>query len=511
MKILTKVKENIVFLCFIFLAFLGLFHHIFFELDTDFYHILNSGKWIWENKTFMHENVTFVGEGYQTVVQQWLYSVCMYAFYLLGGVTGVKVFAAIQLVVLIFVMNKYLKLQNVRFKNSLLAIAASLLVTQVYIQVRPQMISLILIYLQLYILEKFRQTRKTGILYLLPVLTLLEANLHCTFWIFHYVFILPYVVPFNRLSKALFKKETFVQDTTIKIKPLILPMLLMAGSVFINPYGAKGVTCLLYQGSLSLIEVGELQPLHILSEYFLYLVLGIIATVILIIKKKITSSTLYTVIGTSLIYIISRRNIIFYSIGILFILKDVFNCLNTDKFYTFVNKLAGKEKAVVAICMAIILSFSTVGVAGKFVDKGDLPNDSEFTPVYAIKYLEENEDELSELRIFTTFNAGSYFLYKGVGRVYVEAKTEGFAEGVNGKKDIFAEYAYIKDYANAEGIKEFLQEYNFDYLYITCDFTGLQTYLDLSDDYECVVEGKEITIAKEDTPLYRLYKKTQKG
>ena len=71
----------------------------------------------------------------------------------------------------------------------------------------------------------------------------------------------------------------------------------------------------------------------------------------------------------------------------------------------------------------------------------------------------------------------------------MQAKTEPYLQGVNHKKDVVTEYAYIDNFADKEGLENFLELYDFDYLYVPYNQTGLLLYLQMSSDYECVAEG----------------------
>jgi hypothetical protein len=508
---IKKLSDNKVYFFFVAILMICLISKLCYgSLDYDFYHIASSGEWIVENKAIMYENEFFVADGYKTITQQWLYSVLLYLSYAWQGFVGVKIFVAIQFAVLVLLMYKLLNLFKIDKRTIIFVITATVYVMG-YINCRPQIISMILIYSELLVLEKYKQSGKKGLLYLLPLTTLAEINLHCTFWIFHFIFILPYLVPFNALIKKLIGKDTKVQDNLIGIKPLIIPMLLMVASLFINPYGIDGIMCLFYSYGLSLLEIGEMQNVQILSVSFLFIVIGVLMLMLLYKKKRLTSSTLYVTVGTALLYVIATRNRLFYSVAVLYLIKDLLKDVNLDKFYNFFNKVkSGKTDVLinsVAVCFIVVFAGLTLKPSSTSSDN----QDSVPRPCKAIEYLKSTGEDLSSIKMFTDFNSGSFLQWNGVGKIYLGAKTEPYFKKVNGVKDIISEYAFIQNYATQSDIKSFLEEYDFDYLYVPDTFASLQVYLEDSPDYECVVIGDTYSgttyYQEYEIAMYRLYKK----
>jgi hypothetical protein len=298
----------------------------------------------------------------------------------------------------------------------------------------------------------------------------------------------------------------------VAVKPLIIPMILMVVSLLINPYGIKAITCLFYSSTISLLEIDELQQINIFSEQMIYFMVGIILCVMLYVKNKLTSTTFYFTIGTGVLFTIAERNSIFYSVAILYSMKDLLKKLKLNRFYDFLNSTNKKEEKIVTgvtFASAILILLLLVNKCLNN-ENSNSSNDNFITPSKAVKYLEQNEEDLSKIRMFTEFNSGSFFLWNGIGKIYFEPKTEPYIEEINGVKDIVTEYAYLKKCATYEDIKKFLNEYDFDYLYVPAMFTSLQVYLESSDEYECVVVGSNyegLTNYEDyDIAQYRLYK-----
>lgn len=500
---MTKTKNNKIFIFIMFIVATSFIYNIMTSFDNDFFHIASSGRWIVENKTIMHENVFFVLNGYKTVIQQWLYSILLYGSYAIGGFLGVKIFTLIQFVLLSVLIFKLLRDFNIDWRNSIFIITASMYVMN-YINCRPQMISLMLIYIQFIILEKFKTSNNKKFLYFLPLLTLFEINLHCTFWIFHFIFLLPYIIPLKKYFKVL-----KIHDSIIDFKLLIMPVLLMIASLFINPYGINGIMCLFYSSDISAIGIDELNYVNFISIEAFYLIIGIALLFFLYKKGSLTSTTFYITLGTGIFYMMAVRNSILFSVAIVYLLKDLFKSISSETveiFYQFLNCSNKKERKILFLFLVII------GLLFLFCFKIQTKNnasDCNFTPIKAVKYIRENEKDISSVKTFTDFNAGAYFTWNNIGKIYFEPKTEPYIKEINGVKDIISEYVFLQKYACKSDIDNFLNEYDFDYLYVPYNFPALQTYLDLSKKYKCVVIGSEKKRFGYPLAEYRLYKKIQ--
>lgn len=72
------IKENkCVFAFFVFVN-ISVVLNVLLRTETDFYHMAVSGKWIVEHRSIQYQNDQFILDGYDTVIQQWLYCVLIY-------------------------------------------------------------------------------------------------------------------------------------------------------------------------------------------------------------------------------------------------------------------------------------------------------------------------------------------------------------------------------------------------------------------------------------------------
>lgn len=484
----NRFEKTNCFLLFIIASVFLFLYKIFFRfMDTDIYHILTTGKWILGNG-FAKENVYFIKEGYETVAQQWLYSIVLYKFYDILGELGLSIFGLLEFALLFFLEYKFYRLKNLSKKYSYIGTCITLCIMG-YINIRPQMISVILLLLELILIEKYIKTGKSGFLYLLPLTTLFEINFHSTFWVFHFIVLAPYI--FSSIFTGLKIKFLNMEDSTFVktevYKKLIIPVLLMIMTLFINPYGIDGILCLFRSSDIKYLNIIEMQSAKIISVTSLFILVGVIAIVIASKYGKLTMVNLCMFAGFGILLAMANRNTICFSIATLYFLSELFATDLFGKIAEYFEKDALIYRLLIAAIGAAFIFAFLRGYKCEMNPK----HDEIFAPVNAVNYLKENEADLSKIKVCTSMNSGSYFIWNGVGKIYIDAKTEPYCEAINKKKSIIKEYEYILRYANSNEIKKWLDEYDFDYIYVEYGNTGLARYLENTNEYELVLTGDD--------------------
>ena len=492
-----KNKEKYLSWLFIFVIFVILIIISFYKIDSDFFHIYNSGRWIVEHKAVPYENYEFVLPGYKTVVQQWLYSIGLY-YAAQFGYIGVALFTFVQAVLLSVMFYIFAGTLNHNKASCFIAVILSLLVISQYINCRPQMITVMLLLASMTAIEKYRAGKNKAWLYLLPVFTLLEANLHVTCVMFHLVIILPYAVPF------MIKKY----NINIRRTDLIIPCLLSAGAMFINPYGVKGVLCVFSTAGDLKKYVAEMGSPDMLSRHGIFLALTLTLLFLLYKKNRLNSVIIWFAVGFGCLYILSFRNCVFMSIVVCYAAAVLLDITGKSVLGFFDKVKIGTGK----MTFLTLYLICHVGYMFIFVFYSDLlAHNNDFSHDVVInkagnvpdlvQYIKDNEN-VDTVKAFTMFNIGSYFVYEGIDHIYMQAKSEPYNAYVNEKEDIMKEYLHMISTADDNEIGQFLDKYDFDYMcFDVNDSLMLYTHLCLSDEYE------EITVDTEKQDDYVLFRK----
>lgn len=474
-------------------------------MDNDFFHLAVSGRDIVANRSIEYVYDGFVLGGYKTIVQQWAYCILLYLASKVGAL-GVFLFTYIQMLVLSFMYYKMCRVSHLSRETSLL-IASATINLNAYTNCRPEMFSLILFFIQFIMLEKYRETSNHRYLYVLPMLTLLQVNFHGMFYPVNFVFLLPYLVPANKLMLS----KTRIIDDNMKIKPFIIPVCLMVLSLFVNPYGSEMVKLPFYALSMPDVGIMELSKVT-LTEGGLILAAIAIATAFVYKKGNLSSTSLYFSVGICVMYAYSVRNLMFLPVIMAFLFRDIKPDVTKNKSLYGIHRKAETG----FFCYSIIYFLLCICLFATGIKKQ--PEDflcecisgNEDHADYvrsAADYIISDSETSGNAKIYTMFDTGSYFLWKNAGKIYMQSKTEPYLKGVNGKEDILSEYKRINIYSDKGDIEDFLQKYEFDYLCIDTTEAGvsLQVYLNMSDSYELVMKAE---CGDEDGEgKYYLYKK----
>lgn len=459
--------------------------------DNDIYHILSAGREIYNNG-ILREDVFFVNPGHKIVIQQWLHNLLTFVIYSNLGKLGLLLVTFIGLIVFISLFLLYFKINKIEFKLSLTAILLIASIASGLFSVRPELVTICFLIIQIILCEIFIRTKKKFFLYFLPLLTLVEINFHATMWIAHFVFLLPYVVPVPLPKKI--KSNLKIYDNYISIADIVIPVILMLASLFINPYGIDGILILFRQSEISKLNISELASPHLTTPYAITFIIMLVVALLFFRQINFSSSSIYLFGGTSLMLMMNIRNSYMFYMACLIVLCEIFKSVSLEKLYLELRKV--KKLVILLIFAAIaILNLSTALNTPYVALLSENINDRELTPVEAIEYLNKYADTNS--RIYTDFNTGSFVSWNNY-KIYFSSRTEGYCSKVNGGHDLIGEY--LKIYYNLSpecnsDFEEFLSRYDFDYLIVNSN-NRMYPYIASNDSYEAVVNGNGYVMFK---------------
>ncbi len=484
----------------LFLAFLPVlgFFLIDMSLDNDFYFLYPTGQYIVENgfpvKDFlsMHINMNII-------VQQWLTDVIFYFIYSKLGLAGMLAFVSLCYIAFCFVMYKLLMLitEN-HFISCAVAFFADIVMAVMFMVTRPQAITVILIALEIYCLEKYVKSKSIKPLFVLPFISLLIINLHCSMWLMMFVFALPYVaaaIPFN------FKK--IKQEPCCKLLPLIICGAVCFALGFANPYGLKAMTYIFSSFGIKDFNsnIVEMLPPSISSsagKVYFPLLFVMLAIIIALRKNNFTTRFVLLFAGTALLGLMNVKSIAYFVIGsaaaFSYYIKDCSFTLNITE-----GKRTKKEKRNFILIIALTLAI-TGGVLGYVVMNPMEPvnnEEEETTSSYEDmdKICDILKTEKDEIILYAGFNYGQYMEFKGY-HPYIDGRAELFLEKNNGEFDYFSEHMDVKN--GREYYKDFLDKYGFNYIIVDKETEEiLETSLSRDGDYEELYSS-------ESTSLYKL-------
>lgn len=508
--------------------------------DTDLYYILHTGNYLMDN---IHNETVFPNlftplsiVKNTCIIQNWLYCIILAFINNYLHTFGLWIIQTIFLCLCVFVILKFLNFKHC--KNKLVCFYISLFTLFVfqYTSLRPEMLTFILIMSEILIIEKYRKTNNCKILWILPLLMLIEINCHASYWIIHFIVLIPYLI----IIPKKFQKNINVTiiNNNIKlsqIKAMILPLILMTAVMFLNPYKTEAILYIynaLISKATEVFPINELNSWSINSIFGLIIIISIISFLYMILKGKIKSSSLWMFIGFTILAITKMKWIAFYSIGLLFLLRDIFIAYENkqrmfgrknDTSYSILSKIL-----LIGLLISLIFyiglttyqmyqedMFSITNDNYMINDNNDVFNSNgDFTKMK--NYLKKHEDNAY---IYGTFQEGNYFEYLGY-ETNLDARPELYINtSINNYKNksikskvktppLYEAYElyYYKKYNNyddkntilsAKEYSKLVDSIDTDY-FVVESISYLQQYLETaSDKYEYITGGDN----------YKLYKK----
>ena len=447
-------------------------------MDNDGWFILANGRYILEHGIPYKNPFTWM-EGLDVVLQQWAYSVVVYSIYQWFKVPGIFLFCCLLHVACMILFCKIAKLKQVDIKTALVLSSVMFLIGSGFLSIRPTFITVLLLLWQVYVLEQYRQDKKAWKLWQLILISLLEINFHAAIWPFHFVMLLPYLVPPIENIFVQFKPKDY------SIKPFLIAIPMMAAAGFLNPYGIDGIKYVFLSYGKELKDAGivELAAPSFQDSGLAYLLLlaVILCWVVLHREEKIDAPFFYILCGTAIMGTMHLRNLIYAYFGILLFLCEV---VRKDK-QTIKNMIYGN--LVFAIFLGSI-AFSWVGISSKVLNYKQ--DDDVYSPVKAISYLDEHEEK--DVKVFTEFNNGAYFEWSGY-KCFVDPRPELYFKNLNRKADIFQEYQELISTTKPEKIDAFFDKYQCDYVCVS-KRSSLNLYFSMQPGWKPMVDSEEYVL-----------------
>ncbi len=457
-------KINIGFLYLILPLFFFLL--INFSRETDIWFLFSHGKHILNNG-FPHTEFLTIHQGFHFVMQQWLFSTLMYLIYQYLGSTGIVLIIGFINIIILFFLYKLCYLVS---KNSYLSyVFASLidiLLELNYIIPRPQVITLLVLLITIYILE-----RKDKSIYFVPLLSLIQINFHASMWPMLFIICLPYLVEY------IIKK-----DKRVKLLITIILISILLG--FLNPYGIEAMTYSFSSYGVSTINIliDEMKPISLTGEIaivqnsILFLFLFLISLIVLILNRMNYSLHIFFLfIGLAIMSFLNLRNTsLFYLLFLPFI---------TPK-----KLLQSINKEMKIICFLPLLLFLFVLFIVKVINNDYILTDNKMDII--VEYL--NKDKTTNKILFNHFSDGSYLEYNGYN-TYIDGRAEIFLKKNNHKSDILEEYHNVL--TGNINYNKFINKYHFTHL-IVYKKNNIYNYLIKNNYYQPVYQSKEIVVFK---------------
>lgn len=424
------------------------------SLDNDSWDVLAEGRYIVENGIY-YTDVLSMHEGLNITVQNYGFAVVFWWVYSVFGLNGLYVGMLLLNVAICYLLYKICMLNSKKNVNLslLIMVITDLVLALAFVTTRAQMIDYVLMLVLIYVLELYIKTDKTKYLWWIPLLSLLQVNLHASVWWILILVLGVYLV--DGIRKPMLHLQGY------RKKPLIIAGLAFFAIGFINPYGYKMITFIFtsygdFRFHNLINELSSFSPFHSLLEALVFIsMVGVMFLYIFGKKKNIRIRYLlmffgFLALGMNTVKGLSQLILVmFFPIALLY--QDV-------RLEKVIDAKIGRDAlmfwcGVVSVCVFVGLSITLLSVMR--LDDNKL--------VGAINAIDEDvgESNKRELKIYAGYGNGSYVEYRGY-RPYIDPRGEVFLKKNNGKEDILYEW---EDFINGKvQLEDFLKKYEFDYV-----------------------------------------------
>lgn len=319
-----------------------------YNMDTDTWFILNLGRYTLHNG-FISTDPFTMHESLSYVFQQWLTGIYFWLIYSNFGEWGLYIAIVLESTLLLLLFYKLcIYLTDNNFLVSAICTFGYSIFTSVYMCTRPEILSYITAISIIFLLEKYVRTGRYTYLCIIPLLSILEINLHAGVWWLLFLFMLPFICSFNKIS-------TFKGMDNIQFKklPIILTALISFAVGFINPYGYKSVFYLLLSGGAkNKTRISELQPMVFTDSYGVICFITVFIVVAFMICTKILSLRYFLLAGGTLIMgMMAYRNFAYTGMGLMLYLSVLMSNAFKPKVFCHIHQISKGQQIIINLAM----------------------------------------------------------------------------------------------------------------------------------------------------------------
>lgn len=419
------------------------------DLDNDTWFMLNHGRYILQNGLYPEFEPFTVHEGLHFTFQKWLCCVLFWVIYKYCGKLALKLFCLIVYFAFDLVMYKLLEYIRPKANTQHLFTLAVMNIFMVqFMYTRPQLFTYLFLAIEILVLEKYVKENNVKLLAVIPLLSLLEIQIHSTIWPILLIYMLPYMFDFSSSAKIC-EKVKLLSQTYYKKLPIWIAFFISMLVALINPYGFESIVYLIKSLDIKelAILIPEVRSPRFLSSNVLFIVITIVFCLYGLYKTKLTELRyVYFIGGTVLMAIMSTRQFSFLVIPAVMVFSYYFDLKELKSFTKNVMIIILCAFAVVPIYSAYEMQ---VNVQQYVVDVGNFLADYNGNP--------------DGVKVFNVGDEGSYLEFLGF-KTYHDTRAEVFSDKINNKENSLKKVIMYE--TQKTPYKEYIYKYDYKYIVV---------------------------------------------
>lgn len=476
-KLAAQIPKNLIIGVFIFCIFVALVS--LKAIDNDTWWLLALGRSVINDGIPTTDPLSMHTE-MQYVSQQWMSATIFYNIHNLFSPVGLYIFCRLANVTLIVLVYMYLKVHSASNMLSLIGTAIICVpLLSMFGVLRPQIFTYILLITEGILLEKYVQSGKYRYLYALPLISILQINLHASMWFMQFIIVLPYIGEYVYATvKQKITNKPCENKCQYKLTPIIITTAVSAVCGLANPYGVKAITYIF--GSFGVEEINqtvhEMAPLSFGNSQGG--VIFVVLALCLFCKLYNRQPARYAlfVFGFAVLSFAVIKSFAYF---LLFAVPAVIVTAQESGDYFENNDIHFSRKHKSALCIVCVVLLSLVPLKDVVSEEGKgIDGYEKYGLSAVIDYAENNTDINPASKIYADYNTGGYLEYRGY-KPFIDARAEVFIPANNHSNNYFEEYLSAKK--STVVAAAFLEKYEFDYI-ITEDSSAISQFLTMQDE-----------------------------
>lgn len=477
-------KENKYYsyiLFFIFCVIVCLFSTTKISVDNDVFWHLTTGRYIVQNFSIPSTEIFgFATSGRNWVPFEWGWEVLNYLAFSLGGFVALSIFRTVIILCIFYVLYLIIKKLKINIYFALLFSFVLLLGILTRLNIRPQIVTYLFSILLLYFLINHKLSEKANkkIVYILPIIYMLWANLHMGVILGMIIF---GIFVFSEIVNFFFINARKTADDKEKLKILLISFAVSILALLINPFFYHVYTYTLSYTKIDMLDqINEWKsPLkeETLSYYngkiyVFFLITGLITLYYSFKKKDFFPATLFIIMGVYSIQAVRFMADFMLVVFVFWLLAFDF-ILNKSKIYKIFNHYIFNIVLAVFLIFIAITSYNNYfykNILGNYFRETGFGINENFFPKSMFDFIRSEGIEKIGQRPFNNLKIGSYFIWEFPG-------SKNFIDSRDLYDDLYFDYKSI-DFKK-QGFEALMDKYGFDYViyntpYLTVNASEIQ-------------------------------------
>ncbi len=355
--------------------------------DPDLWWRLRTGQWIVEHRSApLQDYFSSYGMGKPWVEYSWLFDLLMYGVHALFGLSGLVYFVVTMALLITFVAHRLVRRFGLPLPAEIALVAAAIAAMKPLMTPRPWLFTIILFSIELLIIDHVRRAPKSRLVWILPLVFWIWANVHIQF--VYGLAVLGLLVAEALFAVGLEPLGASIQAPPLPWRRLMLVLLTCFIATLLTPYHY-----LIYKQVFGYIgqtrafqDIEELHPMFFRSpDNWLVLLLTLTAAFILGWRQTwLPFPTLLFLMAAALAFR-ARRDAWVLALCAIWIIGDSWRFLRQGRLFPFY------KRQVIAVMVSVSLALYLLSVARQISEPHLEAVVAQNFPVEAVKFVKANQ------------------------------------------------------------------------------------------------------------------------